>query len=443
MITLQQGTIYLGTAAPASGGGGSTTAISVENKNTAVGATNPLNFWEGTLEEYNTGGGSQTWYNWETNVTALWQSGGSLPSSGNWSNIAYGDGKFVVVAGRSSRSDKAAYSTDGINWTASTLPSLANWQSITYGDDKFVAVGSSNRALAYSTDGINWTASTSPSYGSWYSVTYGDGKFVAIAYGLDRAAYSTDGINWTASTLPSSDNWQSITYGDGKFVVIAYGLDIALYSTDGINWTASTLPSSESWYSVTYGDGKFVAVVTNGSNKAAYSIDGINWTASTLPSSAGWQSVTYGDGKFIAVTYSSDASAIFIISYDKCYTLDQTPTTASTVYSEPSVTSALTITSVGTGTITLSDLNTYDYNASGNQTTTQSVGEAYPDWICLIEGVGIKKGSTTIASIAPTVDQTYNAASTNAQSGVAVASGIADSLGTINTQLESIIAQGD
>jgi len=51
-------------------------------------------------------------------------------------------------------SNKAAYSTDGINWTAATLPSSAYWQSVTYGDGKFVAVtrNTSNKA-AYSFTG--------------------------------------------------------------------------------------------------------------------------------------------------------------------------------------------------------------------------------------------------------------------------------------------------
>jgi hypothetical protein len=38
--------------------------------------------------------------------------------------------KFVVT---DSGSSKAAYSTDGINWTAATLPSNAYWYSVTYG----------------------------------------------------------------------------------------------------------------------------------------------------------------------------------------------------------------------------------------------------------------------------------------------------------------------
>ena len=52
-----------------------------------------------------------------------------MPSSANWASVTYGDGKFVVAAG----SNAAAYSTDGITWTASTLPNIGYWRSITAG----------------------------------------------------------------------------------------------------------------------------------------------------------------------------------------------------------------------------------------------------------------------------------------------------------------------
>ncbi|MDR3302565.1 MAG: hypothetical protein LBT01_08600 [Spirochaetaceae bacterium] len=37
----------------------------------------------------------------------------------------FANGKFVAV---SIQSDAAAYSTDGINWEATTLPSIAEWR---------------------------------------------------------------------------------------------------------------------------------------------------------------------------------------------------------------------------------------------------------------------------------------------------------------------------
>ena len=78
-----------------------------------------------------------------------------------------------------------------------TLPSSATWKSVTYGNGKFVAVASSSTTAAYSTDGITWTAATLPSSHSWYSVTYGNGKFVAVAGSSTTAALSRYGDVWT------------------------------------------------------------------------------------------------------------------------------------------------------------------------------------------------------------------------------------------------------
>ena len=227
----------------------------------------------------------------------------AMPSPSNWRSVTYGNGKFVAVAFYSTT---AAYSEDGITWTASTLPSTAGWQSITYGNGKFVTVAFDSTKTAYSEDGITWTASTLPSSSKWRSVTYGNGKFVAVASDSTTAAYSEDGITWTATTMPSSSNWQSVTCGNGKFVTA--GGSVAAYSTDGITWTEIAVPSLENCYSVTYGNGKFVAISYN-STKTAYSEDGITWTASTLPSTAGWWYVTYGNGKFVTIAERSSTSA--------------------------------------------------------------------------------------------------------------------------------------
>ena len=229
----------------------------------------------------------------------------TMSNSTNRFSVTYGNGKFVTVA---YASDQAAYSEDGITWTMSTMPSHASWQSVTYGNGKFVAVAQSSGKAAYSEDGINWTASTMPNSDSWFSITYGNGKFVAVAYDSYQPAYSEDGINWTLSVMLSSKRWESVTYGNGKFVAITRGSNKAAYSEDGINWTESTMPSSGYWHSITYGNGKFVAII-KGSNKAAYSEDGINWIASIMPSSYDWTSVTYGNEKFVAVAYASDQAA--------------------------------------------------------------------------------------------------------------------------------------
>ena len=242
-------------------------------KNVRDGSTLPI--WHGTEYQWNHGDPT-TWYYWQTSVTALWTSGGTLPSSGYWPIPAYGDGKFVAVC---SNSKNSAYSTD----------SGATWQSV---------------------------------------------------------------------TLPVYANWQTPAYGDGKFVIVGYGSTSSAYSTDG----------------------------------------GATWQSATLPSSGYWEPPAYGDGKFVAVVQNSDATAIFTIQYDKCYTDTASPTTTSVVYSEPAVTSSYTISSVTSGAITLSNNNTYYYNQSGNTQTYQTIGDAHPEYLCFIDGVGVKMGNTMIAT---------------------------------------------
>jgi hypothetical protein len=49
---------------------------------------------------------------------------------GSWYGVTYGNGKFVAI-----NSNEAIYSTDGINWTATTMPSSVYWRSVTYGGE--------------------------------------------------------------------------------------------------------------------------------------------------------------------------------------------------------------------------------------------------------------------------------------------------------------------
>lgn len=234
-----------------------------------------------------------------------------------WKSVAYGNGKFVAI----SKSQKAAYSTDGIEWQECTLPSLglSTLSSIAFGNDKFVVVGGTNSTnkVVYSTDGITWEESSLPIKTTWNIVAYGGGKFVAFPSSGDKFVYSDDGITWNLGYLPSSERWVSVAYGNGKFVAIAgqyegnHTSDKAIYSTDGVIWYDTTLSSVVGWRAVTYGDGKFVAISYH--KKASYSIDGIVWENLSLDNileSFRGNAIAYGNGKFVA-TQSSHADAIY------------------------------------------------------------------------------------------------------------------------------------
>jgi hypothetical protein len=84
-----------------------------------------------------------------------------------------------------------AYSTDGLSWTAATLPTGARWENMAYGDGKFVAIAGNpskpEKYAAYSTNGITWIAARPlPTESIWTDVVYGGGKFLAIRRLLHR-----------------------------------------------------------------------------------------------------------------------------------------------------------------------------------------------------------------------------------------------------------------
>ena len=142
------------------------------------------------------------------------------------------DSTNLITSGGVKNALDGKMSLDAINVQ---MPSGLNWYSVTYGNGKFVAVANNSEQAAYSEDGINWTASTMPSSANWYSITYGNGKFVTVIYASNQSAYSEDGVNWTLSTIPSSANWYSVTYGNRKFVAVEWGPN-EVYSYDGITW---------------------------------------------------------------------------------------------------------------------------------------------------------------------------------------------------------------
>ena len=314
----------------------------------------------GSKAEYSTDGGA-TWS--ETN----------MPSSADWSCIAYGDGVFVAVASTYSSqtgSNKAAYSTDGgITWNSATMPNTRLWRSVAYGDGKFIAVAQNANKCAQSSDGQSWTEIDIPQ-NNWVSIAYGNGTFVAISYLSYNAAYSTDGgATWHTSRLSFDATWRCITYGNGVFVAVDSDSGLINYSTDGgATWTKSNWSTWRCFYSVVYGDRKFIAISSYEHYKYAVALsstDGNTWTTiSNFPNTSKMTSIAYGNGRFVC---TGNTNTIEIGSQSECYTLEATPTTSSTVYSAPNTASTLTITSVGTGTITLSDSKVYNRNSAGDE----------------------------------------------------------------------------
>ena len=265
-------------------------------------------------------GGTTTTNDLVITITAVNSTTGAII---DFDHSGYGiGGRYVALRNGST---VGATSEDGIGWDtrASLMPSAANWSAMTAGlfDDgstvgkvsKFVAVAgtSANTTAAYSDDGITWTASSMQTSAVWVDVAFGAGKFVAVSSDVTTVRISNDGENWDQTGILTTTGFTAIAYGKNRFVAIKSGTNVTNHATSTTvtgTWTAETLPSSSLWNSIAYGNNRFVAVSSTSGTIAAYSLDGITWVASTLPATASWTKVTYGQGVFLAVSTTTAAA---------------------------------------------------------------------------------------------------------------------------------------
>jgi len=168
--------------------------------------------------------------------------------------IAYGGSRYVAVGNKSGYGGRMAYSSDGVSWTevvderfgkSSGIGNNGGFSDIAYGNGKFVT-GDGYGNIGYSSDGISWTIIDgdnikTPGYPGVltgvHSIAYVNNKFVAgCSYG--QIMTSADGITWKVVDLSSfgntadySDMWnpRGIAYGNGTIVAVG-GYGIMAYS---------------------------------------------------------------------------------------------------------------------------------------------------------------------------------------------------------------------
>jgi hypothetical protein len=223
--------------------------------------------------------------------------------------IAFGNNRFVAGG----YEGKAAYSSDGITWTAIENSIYGDRETdidiydITFGNNCFVAVGGSNHRgmsrMAYSSDGIEWKAVANTTFGgnAVLAVTFGNNRFVAVGYG-GRMAYSSDGATWTAVANRPFGNTitTTIAFGNNRFVAGTWGK--TAYSSDGVTWTV--VPNSNlgdmSIYNMVYGNNRFVAALNY--TGIIYSSDGITWTrtATSIFDVNHIRDIAFGNNIFVA-----------------------------------------------------------------------------------------------------------------------------------------------
>jgi hypothetical protein len=171
-----------------------------------------------------------------------------FPSNSFFTGLVYGGDKFIATLNKSSGSAEIFYSANGIDWVSATVPGTSpKIKDIAYGGGRFVLVsdvlqGATLRGAAYSLDGINWTASN-PLQNFPYSVCFANNQFYSVSVFSNSVVSSSDGVNWAAaSTLPSeSYGHKQIRYSAalGFFFVMGYSGNV-YRSSDLTNWVNVT-----------------------------------------------------------------------------------------------------------------------------------------------------------------------------------------------------------
>jgi len=224
-------------------------------------------------------------YSYSTDYGLTWILG-SAPIKGY---VGAGSNVFVNVY-----DNNQAYSYDGLEWNLVSFPLYGNWTNIAFGNGVFVMSGASNQA--YSTDnGLSWNYPDVQLPGTWTAAAYGNGVFILTSAYFNNQAYSTDyGITWEYVDSALSGNWYGAAYGNGVFVMVG---DALAYSGDnGLSWSLSPSPDVGSWTSVTFADGVFVAI---GGGTQARSNDGITWEYPSVQVSGYWSGVAASPSKFV------------------------------------------------------------------------------------------------------------------------------------------------
>lgn len=216
--------------------------------------------------------------------------------------ICYGNNKFIVPCG--ANGNKIAYSSDGLNWQTSMLPSTGNWYNSAYGNGKFIVFRTGSVYAAYSATGMSWNACSLPSSYSWQNIIFGNDKFI-ICDNKNNIAYSSDGITWETRNISIIESIARIRFANNLFFIAEKNnYNILHISEDGLNWETINMPFSAYWMDIAYGNGKFMAVATSSQGlekRCAYSTNGTNWTIAEMNEESKWKMIVFGNNVFVAI----------------------------------------------------------------------------------------------------------------------------------------------
>ena len=140
-----------------------------------------------------------------------------------WTDVATDGVKFVAVSRGSAVSSISSVALRAATWSSTAgLPMAANWSTISQGAGVWITAAAGTNVAAYSTDGVNWTAATLPLTQTWSSSAWSNGWFVLTCSDpTNTALVSQDGANWLVSTLPATAVWRVAAGGFKSLLLIA------------------------------------------------------------------------------------------------------------------------------------------------------------------------------------------------------------------------------
>ena len=272
----------------------------------------------------------------------------NLPSDQYWGGIAYGAGRTVLLSGvgyssdgdDNQISDVYCYSMDGATWTQGLMPSSQAWTNVVYGGGTFLAVAgyddegtfagicaTKRSTISWEQPWLQYSSLPTSIADSRIKIVYGNGKFVVG--GNNTIAYSSSyGSSWTAYTLnltssnttdERKEKISDIIFAEGWFFVLAQN-GVLAYSRDAITWNYSAInylssaPETSTYEKLLYGKGVLVAC---GYKCHAYSEDeGQTWTLvdatnNYLVNGEEKEQPCYGNGVFVGSRgYSLDGKQV-------------------------------------------------------------------------------------------------------------------------------------
>jgi hypothetical protein len=269
------------------------------------------------LIRYSTDGGI-TW-----TATGNKTASNELLNMSNLQSIATNGSIWVVVGNKGTSSNQAAYSYDGITWTAFNIDSTNNptqLSSIAWNGNIFVTGSQSPTNFYYSYNGITWSTSPTALFTSraiafcWININtnvyVNNGFWLCGGNGSQSLAFSNDGICWNGygstsafgvngfcNAIATNGSGLVVIGGSGNSQSLAYArltpingfIDPNLIGQNGTlnsisydyRWTglgaSSPFGTTGQVNSIVYNGNLWLAGGTFFGVNLAYSIDGISW----------------------------------------------------------------------------------------------------------------------------------------------------------------------